>query len=100
MTPAPALQQALDAFDYAGFRAAQARDREQGRLRGLGICVYTQMAAVGPSESAEVRVDGGGWEARPASFAWPLHAGENRLEARAVNAMGRAGAVSSVEVSS
>ena len=54
------LQRALDAFDYAGFRAAQARDREQGRLRGLGICVYTQMASVGPYESAEVRVDGGG----------------------------------------
>ena len=54
------LKQALEDVDYAGFRAEQERDRSQGKLRGLGICVYTQMAAVGPYESAEVRVDGGG----------------------------------------
>ena len=54
------LKQALEDFDYTGFRAGQERDRRAGKLRGLGICVYTQMASVGPYESAEVRVDGGG----------------------------------------
>ena len=55
-----ALRQALDRFGYEGFRAAQERDRAGGRLRGLGICAYTQMAAVGPYESAEVRVGADG----------------------------------------
>ena len=55
-----ALRQALDKFGYAGFRKAQAEARAAGRLRGLGICVYIQMASVGPYESAEVRVDGSG----------------------------------------
>jgi carbon-monoxide dehydrogenase large subunit len=54
------LRQALDVIDYKGFRVAQQKARQQGRLKGLGICVYTQMAAVGPYESAEVRVDGNG----------------------------------------
>ena len=54
------LKKALADFDYAGFRSEQERDRNQGKLRGLGICVYTQMASVGPYESAEVRVDSGG----------------------------------------
>jgi carbon-monoxide dehydrogenase large subunit len=55
-----ALRQALDRFGYTDFRQAQASAREQGRLRGLGICAYIQMAGVGPYESADVRVDGGG----------------------------------------
>ncbi len=55
-----ALREALERFDYEGFRAEQARDRAEGKLRGLGICAYTQMASAGPYESAEVRVDGGG----------------------------------------
>ena len=46
----------------------------------------------------EVRVDGGGWEERAAHFAWPLHDGDNHLEARVVNAHTRAGAASSVTV--
>lgn len=55
-----ALKQALDNFGYAKFRTEQTKARAAGRLRGLGICVYTQMASVGPYESAEVSVDGGG----------------------------------------
>ena len=55
-----ALKQALDNFGYAAFRQAQREARAAGRLRGLGICVYTQMASVGPYESAEVSVDGAG----------------------------------------
>jgi carbon-monoxide dehydrogenase large subunit len=55
-----ALRQALERADYATFRREQEEARKEGRLRGLGICVYTQLAAVGPYESAEVRADGGG----------------------------------------
>ena len=36
------------------------RARKNGKLYGLGICAYVQMASAGPYESAEVRVDGAG----------------------------------------
>ena len=46
----------------------------------------------------EVRLNNGGWEPRPQSFAWSLRPGENRFEVRTVNEFGRAGAASSVTV--
>lgn len=46
----------------------------------------------------EVRVDGGAWEAREPSFELSLSTGEHHLEARTVNAFGRAGLSSSVSV--
>ena len=49
-------------------------------------------------ERYEIRIDGGVWESRPAAFDWPVAAGEHRLEARVVNAHGRAGATSSVSI--
>jgi carbon-monoxide dehydrogenase large subunit len=55
-----ALRQALEKANYAEFRHAQSRARSEGRLRGVGICVYVQQAAIGPFESAEVRVDDNG----------------------------------------
>jgi aerobic carbon-monoxide dehydrogenase large subunit len=55
-----ALRQALATADYADFRKMQSRARSKNRLPGIGICVYVQQAAVGPYESAEVRVDGNG----------------------------------------
>ena len=55
-----ALRQALEKANYADFRKAQLRARSEGRLRGVGICVYVQQAAIGPHEGAEVRVDGNG----------------------------------------
>jgi len=55
-----ALRQALERVDYDGFRQAQKEARQEGRLRGLGICVYIQVTGVGPHEGADVRVDGGG----------------------------------------
>jgi aerobic carbon-monoxide dehydrogenase large subunit len=54
------LRQALDNAGYRDFRAAQALARAQGRMPGMGICVYVQLASVGPYESAEVRVDPAG----------------------------------------
>ena len=54
------LRQALQKVDYTGFRRQQKAARAEGRLLGIGICAYIQIAAVGPYESAEVRVDGAG----------------------------------------
>ena len=47
-------------------------------------------------ERFEVRVDGGAWEPRAPSFDIPLSTGEHHIEARTVNAFGRAGLTSSV----
>jgi aerobic carbon-monoxide dehydrogenase large subunit len=55
-----ALRQALANANYAEFRQAQSQARSEGRLRGVGICVYVQQAAIGPFESAEVRIDSNG----------------------------------------
>ena len=55
-----ALRQALEKANYADFRGVQLQARREGRLRGVGICVYVQQAAIGPYESAEVRVDRNG----------------------------------------
>lgn len=46
----------------------------------------------------EIRIDEGAWAASPASFAWPLHAGANTLEARSVNAFGLAGPTSRMKI--
>jgi carbon-monoxide dehydrogenase large subunit len=55
-----ALRLALERAGYAEFRRGQARARSEGRHRGLGLCVFTQISGMGPFESAEVRVDGAG----------------------------------------
>jgi len=52
-----ALRQALKKANYTEFRKAQSQARSEGRLRGVGMCVYVQQAGLGPFESAEVRVD-------------------------------------------
>ncbi|WP_409328866.1 xanthine dehydrogenase family protein molybdopterin-binding subunit [Trujillonella humicola] len=51
------LDKALEMIDYAGFAARQQAAREQGRLIGLGICVYNQITGTGPFEGGSVRVD-------------------------------------------
>jgi len=45
-----------------------------------------------------VRIDGGQWRPSEATFAWPLRAGKNRLEAVSVNRFGVEGPVSSVVI--
>ena len=52
-----ALDQALEMVDYAGFAERQEAARAQGRLIGLGICVYHQISGPGPFEGGSVRVD-------------------------------------------
>ncbi len=55
-----ALDEALKMVDYAGFAAKQRAARAEGRLIGLGICVYHQVSGTGPFEGANVRVDPSG----------------------------------------
>jgi hypothetical protein len=50
-------------------------------------------------DSFETNVDAAGWNHTVAAFAWKLHAGKNRLEARSKNITGRAGSTSFVELS-
>lgn len=52
-----ALDRALEMVDYQSWEARQRQARDDGRLIGLGICVYHQLAGSGPFESADVRVD-------------------------------------------
>jgi len=49
---AAALDAALDAFDYAGARADQARARSTGRMLGIGICCYVEYTGAGSSTFA------------------------------------------------
>jgi carbon-monoxide dehydrogenase large subunit len=46
--------------DYPGFAEKQLAARAEGRLIGLGICVYHQLSGTGPFEGASVRVDPSG----------------------------------------
>jgi len=46
----------------------------------------------------ELRIDRGGWAETEDNFAWELHPGRNRLEARTVNQFGVKGPVSTAEV--
>jgi carbon-monoxide dehydrogenase large subunit len=55
-----ALDQALTMVDYPGFAEKQLAARAEGRLIGLGICVYHQLSGTGPFEGASVRVDPSG----------------------------------------
>src|SRR4051812_42541939 len=51
------LDKALELVDYAGFAGRQQAARDEGRLIGLGICVYHQITGTGPFEGGSVRVD-------------------------------------------
>jgi aerobic carbon-monoxide dehydrogenase large subunit len=44
-----ATQKMLEHFDYEGFRAEQARLREQGIHRGIGFSTYTEICGLAPS---------------------------------------------------
>lgn len=51
------LDRALEMIDYPSFAARQEAARDEGRLIGLGICVYHQITGPGPFEGGSVRVD-------------------------------------------
>lgn len=74
--------------------------RVQLHLQASGEGLVIDLDTETPNLSRfEIRLDGGGWEERPAHFTIPVHAGDNRIEARAVNAQGRAGSISHVTIS-
>ena len=56
-----ALDRALEAADYAGLRAEQARRRDAGEVVGIGVSTYVEITAVGGGTefgAVEVRPDG------------------------------------------
>jgi hypothetical protein len=68
------------------------------RTRAPGI-VRIDLEPCMPNLAAlEVSLNGGPWEERPASFAWQLQPGENRLAARGVSAFGVRGPASWIAV--
>jgi carbon-monoxide dehydrogenase large subunit len=54
------LRRALEMVGYEAFREQQARARAQGRCLGLGMAVYVEETAIGPYESATVRIEPSG----------------------------------------
>ncbi|HZQ65212.1 MAG TPA: xanthine dehydrogenase family protein molybdopterin-binding subunit [Gaiellaceae bacterium] len=54
------LEQALEAFDYDGWREQQTLWRAQGRRVGIGISSYVEGSGFGPHEGAVVRLDPAG----------------------------------------
>jgi carbon-monoxide dehydrogenase large subunit len=58
------LQRALDAAGYAGLREEQVRARQAGRLMGIGLACYVEMAGFGPDgdlfEAATVHANADG----------------------------------------
>ncbi len=55
-----ALDKALDLIDYNGLRAAQAEGRKKGKYLGVGVCSYTEICGLGPSQVAGAVGFGGG----------------------------------------
>jgi hypothetical protein len=61
--------------------------------------IRVQLQTLTPNfERYEVRLDGGGWRPAGDEFDWPVHAGENRLEARTRNKFGITGPISTAVV--
>ena len=61
ISPAETLEQAADMVGYGSFRAEQARARSEGRLLGLGLCLFIEPTSMGRgalgAEGAVVRVE-------------------------------------------
>jgi carbon-monoxide dehydrogenase large subunit len=72
------LDKALEMIDYAGFAVRQQAARDEGRLIGLGICVYHQISGPGPFEGGSVRVDPTG-EVTVVSGAAPMGQGTGTM---------------------
>jgi aerobic carbon-monoxide dehydrogenase large subunit len=54
-----ALTKAQEAIGYAALREEQRRERQNGRLIGIGLSTYVEICALGPSQAMPA---GGGWE--------------------------------------
>lgn len=57
---ASALDAALEAAQYARFRAHQREMRERGRLVGIGVASIVEKSGLGPWETARVEIDRAG----------------------------------------
>jgi aerobic carbon-monoxide dehydrogenase large subunit len=58
-----AMDKALEAVDYQGFRAEQAKLRAEGKLMGIGFSSYVEICGLGPSAVARATGFGLGlWE--------------------------------------
>ena len=55
-----AFDRAMAQADYAGFPARRRQSRKAGRLRGIGIGCYLEIAGAFPEESASIAFPGGG----------------------------------------
>src|SRR3569832_2337779 len=57
----PAMfERALTLADYAGFRERRKAAKKQGKLRGIGIGCYLEIAGAVPEEAARINFRGGG----------------------------------------
>jgi aerobic carbon-monoxide dehydrogenase large subunit len=66
---AGALDKALQMADYAGLRKKQADLRGKGRYLGIGLCTYSEICGLGPSQVAGAVGFGGGlWESAIVRF--------------------------------
>jgi carbon-monoxide dehydrogenase large subunit len=63
VTPNETLQAALDAFDIAGFRARQQKDRTRGIYRGAGLCCVVESTTYGSAFYKSAGIAGSGHEA-------------------------------------
>ena len=50
------FEKVVEAIDYAGFRAEQARERARGRWVGVGFAVYNELTGLGQAASAGPRM--------------------------------------------
>ena len=55
-----AFERALELADYAGFAARKKAAKKAGRLRGIGIGCYLEIAGAFPEEAARIAFPGGG----------------------------------------
>ncbi len=64
ITPLETLEQAITMLDYPAFRTEQAAARAEGRLLGLGCCVYVEPTSMNAptlaTEGATIRVESSG----------------------------------------
>jgi len=53
------FERALEAADYAGFSARRKEARKRGKLRGIGLGCYLEIAGAFPEEAARISFPGG-----------------------------------------
>jgi carbon-monoxide dehydrogenase large subunit len=65
----PALDKALEMVGYQQLREEQARGPKDGKYLGIGLCTYTEICGLGPSQVAGAVGFGGGlWESAIVRF--------------------------------